>query len=289
MPGIRQIKQRQIAIKRIRKITYAMQVIAETRLARIKKKAVTAKIYHNKIRQILSDIITRSSEIYHPLMDIRKEVKTIAVILINSDEGLCAGFNNNVFGEIRKFMLKEKGRNFKFIALGRKADKFLRGVEKKSVLKKISGINDERRYGACREIAEDVIKLYSRGEIDELYLGYNEYKLNALNNAAMLKVLPVEPVPRHITEENLSDYIYEPSAQQVLSALLPEYVMELIFYAALESRASEELVRMLAMKMATDNADQMIRKLTFSYHRARQEMITNEIAEIINAAQPVTG
>lgn len=285
MPNIREIKQRQLTVSRIRKITYAMQVIAETRTARIKKRAVAAKNYHHKIRQILSDVVARSSETYHPLMETREKIENIALILIGSDEGLCGGFNHNIANRAKIFIQANRDKNFKFITLGRKAEKFLRGADEKQVIKKFSGIADKTRCEICGEVSQKVISLYLSREIDGAFLIYNEYKLNLLGRAAELKILPIEPVPHLVTEKTISDYLYEPSAEELLSALLPEYVFDLIFYAVLESKASEELARMMAMKAATDNADEMMKKLMFSYHKARQANITNEIAEIVNAAQ----
>ncbi|MFH1856932.1 MAG: ATP synthase F1 subunit gamma [Candidatus Omnitrophota bacterium] len=289
MSDIRHIKEKQATIKRIRKITYAMQVVAETRLARIKKKAVEIKNYHNKLRLILSDVIARSTEEYHPLMEIRKTVKTVGVIMVNSDEGMCGGFNNNVFNRVRDFIKRHGGKKFKFISFGRKSERFLRGVEKDSVIKRFSGIAAENRHTIAEEASDEIINLFLTGALDEVYIIYNEYRINILGRASELKILPVEPVLHKVKEKTVSDYLYEPSASELLSALLPEYVLELIFYSLVESRAAEELARQLAMKNATDNADEIMKKLSFAYHRARQAVITNEIAEIVNAAQSVTG
>lgn len=284
MPNIREVKQRQSTVSRIRKITYAMQVIAETRTARIKKKASSAKIYHNKIRQIVSDVIARSGEIYHPLMQTRQKARNIALILVNSDEGLCGGFNYNVFSQAKNFIQANRDKDVKFIALGRKAERFLRGVDGKQVIKRFSDISNKRRQAICEEVSKEIIRGYLSGETDEFFLIYNEYKINIIGGAAVLKILPIEPVPHLVTEKTISDYLYEPRAEELLSGLLPEYVFDLIFYAVLESKASEETSRMLAMKAATDNADEMLKKLLFCYHKARQAMITTEIAEIVNAA-----
>ena len=266
-----------------------MQIISQTKLSNIKKGALQAKDYYDKIKQVLSGVIARSSETYHPLMQARESVNNIGLILVNSDRGLCGGFNNNVFNQARNFIRQNNRKYFKFIAIGKKSNKFLYNLQKESIIKKIFDTKKKKLHQICEEVSKDIIDLYTSKELDEIYLIYNEYKLNLLGRATRLKILPVEPELLLENQEVLTEYLYEPSALAVLSALLPEYVFELVFYAILESRASEELARMFAMKAATDNADEIIKNLQLSYHKARQALITTEITEIINAAQPVTG
>ncbi len=287
MPAIKEIKQRRETIERVRKITYAMQIISQIKLDKVKKGAVWARDYYEKIKQVLFGVVVRSSEIYHPLMQRREKINTIGIILVNSDKGLCGGFNNNVFNQTGNFMQKNSHKHFKFMAIGRKGEKFLHNLQKDLIIKRFFDIKKEQLYQICREICKNVIDLYINKELDEIYLIYNEYKLNLLGKATRLKILPIEPELSLKEGEILTDYLYEPSAPAVLAALLPEYIFELIFYAVLESNASEELARMFAMKMATDNADEIIEDLKLSYNKARQTLITTEIIEIINAAQPV--
>lgn len=283
MPAIKEIKQRRLAVRRIRKITYAMQVIAQTRLARIKKEVVTARDYHKKIRQLLSDIIMRMSENYHPLMKCKETVKTIGLILINSERGLCGAFNNNIFVQTEDFIKQRNDKSFKFIVIGRRGERFLRH-KRKEILKLFFDAEKRGIELVCQEISAQVIKLYVNGELDELHLIYNEYKLNLSGGkAGRLKILPVEPEPMAETEKILVDYLYEPSAEEVLSAILPEYVFEQLYHAFLESRLSEEMTRMMSMKIAVDNADEMLDDLNLSYHKARQALITRELTEITNA------
>lgn len=289
MSAIKKIKQRRETIERVRKITYAMQIISETKLNRIKKRAFQAKDYYRKIKQVLSGVVARSSEIYHPLMQRREKIKTMGLILVNSDEGLCGGFNNNIFSQVKSFMQQNSNNDFKFIALGRRSEKFLYSMQQNTIIKRFFDIKKREPHQICEEVSKDIINLYLSGELDEIYLIYNEYRLNLLGKATRLKILPIEPKLLLEAEKMLTDYLYEPSAPEVLSALLPEYIFELVFYAILESKASEELARMFAMKTATDNADEIIEDLKLSYNKARQALITTEITEIVNAAQPVTG
>jgi len=287
MPAIKEIKQRRETIERVRKITYAMQIISQTKLDKIKKGALQARDYYEKIKQVLFGVVARSSEIYHPLMQKREKINTIGIILVNSDKGLCGGFNNNIFNQARNFMQQNSHKHFKFIAIGGKGEKFLYNLQKDLIIKRFFDIKKDEVYQICEEISKNVIDLYINKELDEIYLIYNEYRLNLLGKATRLKILPIEPELSLKRGEILTDYLYEPSAPAVLTALLPEYIFELIFYAVLESNASEELARMFAMKMATDNADEIIEDLKLSYNKARQTLITTEIIEIINAAQPV--
>jgi F-type H+-transporting ATPase subunit gamma len=283
MSTIRQIKQRQSAIGRIRKITYAMQVIAQTRLAKMKKTTLSARDYHRKLRQILSSIVTRTSEIYHPLLARKEQVKTIGLIMVNSDRGLCGGFNQNVFAQIADFMQQNSDKSFKFIALGRKSERFLRSKEQNRIIKKFFDVEKESSRRISGEISKEIINSYLNGEVEEIYIVYNEYRLHLLGKATRLKILPVEPEPLLDAEERLTDYLYEPSVYEVLSAMLPEYIYEQVYHAILESRVSEEMARMVSMQMATDSADEMIEDLQLIYHKARQALITKELTEITNA------
>ena len=278
----RKIKQRQAAVGRIRKITYAMQVIAQTRLTRMKDMAISARSYHEKIRQILSSIVARQSEAHHPLLEIRDATKTLAAVIINSDRGLCGGFNNNILIKLKSLLRENPQKQIKFISLGKKGRRVLRQVGRGETIKSFLKVEKANLAQLSKELSKEIINLYLEKQTDAVYLIYNQYRLHLLGKATSLKILPIEPELAVAKEQHLSDYLYEPSTNDVLSAILPEYVYEQIYQAVLESRASEEMARMVAMKTATDNADEMIEKLQLAYHKARQALITKELTEIAN-------
>jgi len=199
-------------------------------------------------------------------------------VLITSDRGLCGGYNANL---IRKTsgMIAETQQEVKLVTVGRKGrDFFRRG--KIEFLAEFTGLGDEPSYNQAKEIAQEVIRLYEQGEADEVYLLYTEFVTAMTQRPAQIQLLPIEQPAGTQGKQ----YIFEPTAEEILNSLLPKYVETQIFRTILEGKASEQGARMTAMSSATDNAKDMIEKLSLAMNRARQAAITTEISEIVSGA-----
>jgi len=218
----------------------------------------------------------------HPFLRERKQKKNTAVILITSDKGLCGNFNANIFNAFRENFLDYSGREITGISVGKKGEGFLRRNNIKTIGLEFTSSSRSNDYiDIAVKITEEVARLYLEREIDELVVIYNKFKLQFLGKASVAKLLPIKLEGFKV--KRVRDYIYEPTAYALLDKLLKEYLINQIGQTILESITSEEMARMLAMKQACDNANEVINKLNLSYHKARQANITRELIEITTA------
>lgn len=265
----------------MKQITKAMELVAASKLKRAQDAALAARPYAEKMKEVISSIAAGTDNPSHPMLQSR-EIRRTGYLVITSDRGLAGGYNANVLrlamAEIRRH--QEAGEEFVIMVIGRKGRDFMKR-RKIPIAHEITGLPDSPAYADIRPIAKAAVEGFTNGEYDELYLVYNEFR-NAITQVPVKKrLLP-------LTEENLSGdrtrYEYEPSAEEVLNALLPRYAETLVYSAVLDSKASEHGARMTAMGNASKNASSMIDKLTLEYNRARQAAITQEIAEIVGGA-----
>jgi len=281
MAKLRNVKSRISSVEKIKKITGALEVVALTRLKRLETATMGARFYFDKIQQMLCDISKHVNFTRHPLFDKQKQAEAVAVICITSDKGLCGDFNNNVFNKFSQF-LKEHPEKKKLIAIGRKGLERFSKSKDLEIVKEITGASKEDLKNKIDEVAKFLIESYLNGQIKELHILFNKFKLHLLGEAKSLKLLPVE----FTKEDNVvRDYIYEPDRLEAFDRLLREFISNQIHQAVLESKSAEEMARMIAMKNATESADEMIEGLTLVYHKERQRMITSELLDIVNASQ----
>jgi F-type H+-transporting ATPase subunit gamma len=198
--------------------------------------------------------------------------------VITSDHGLCGGFNYNIVNALNT--VSDDKRKIRLLLIGRKGIIYFRN-KNFNILSEYSDVKADNVRKISGEIAERVIQLYLGKEIDSVRLIFNRFRRHLLGEANISKILPLEKGKK---EKLISDYLYEPEKDEVVESLISEYIKAQITSAILESRASEEMARMVAMKYATDNANELITKLMLDYHKMRQAAITKEIIEVINAA-----
>lgn len=282
MAGMRDIKRRIRSIKNTQQITKAMKMMAATRLRKAQDSVTQARPYANRLQDVLGRLAEGAAGVKHPLLD-KREVNRIGYIVITADRGLCGGYNTNV---IRKVNGQVKTMdNVGMVCVGRKGRDFFRRSGKK-LEAEYTGLGESIEFIQAAEIAKTVIQQYSEGVFDEVRLVYTEFISALTQQVQEVKLLPIEAVG----QEGSVDHkvkpltIFEPSAEEVLNTLLPKYVETLIYRALLEAKASELGSKMTAMGAATDNATEMINKLTLSFNRARQAAITKEIAEVVGGA-----
>ena len=287
MANLKEIKTRIGSVKKTRQITQAMKLVAAAKLKRATEAATAAKPYQGQLQLVLQRVgQSVGDDIDNPLLKSR-EVKKAAVVTLTSDRGMCGGFNNIL---LRKhvFWLDEKGKEAEVenTVFGRKGVSFLAGRDI-DVAHHVVDYGKSTKMDLVRPLCDRLVAGFVDGEVDEVWLVYNEFVNNITQTPKYLKLLPlaVEPEEGDAPAEAGADYRYEPGAEEILDALLPLYVRTLVLQAFLETEAGEYAARMSAMDNATRNASDLIDSLTLEYNRARQAAITTEIIEIVSGAE----
>lgn len=281
MPSFQDLRRRIKSIKSTQQITKAMKAVSAAKMRKAQEAVLAARPYSKRIKGVLGRVAVASSGIKHPLLAVR-EPKKVAYIIITADRGLCGGFNSNVIRRATQ-EIKKVGAELSLVTVGRKSRDFFRRRGFK-IAKQYVGLGDNISYGTARDIASFVVDQYSAEEYDEVQLIYSQYINVMVQKPVMVKLLPAEPPAEEEGEAQKVDYIFEPSAEAVLTELLPKYIENAIYQGLLESKAGEQSARMAAMDNATKNASEMIDKLTMTMNRARQAQITKEISEIVGGA-----
>jgi len=279
MATIRQINRRIKSVRNTSKVTKAMQMIAASKMKRAQERTLAARPYADKICQVLADLAaqTRVGEEGHPLL-VKRPVNNIAVIHITPDRGLCGGLVANINRSAARFIMDNKGVPVSNVTIGRKGRDFmLRSGQK--VRAEFINISDKPSVSDVLPVARIVVEDYTAGLVDEVYISYTQFINTVSQKPAMVKLLPIEPAVFEAGKNN--EYIYEPSSREVIEALLPRFIEMSLYHALLEAIASEQSARMVAMRNATDNAHELIGELTLKYNKARQEMITKELLDIV--------
>jgi F-type H+-transporting ATPase subunit gamma len=281
LANIRLIRRRIRGIQSTSKISRAMEMIATLKMRRAQERGLAGRPYSEKIQQVIADLaaLPQPEAPLHPLLQ-RREVKKIAIIHITPDRGLCGGLNANLNRKTGNFIL---GQNIPvtLITVGRKGRDFMRRYGRE-VRAEFSGLGDRPSLLDTLAIPRIVIDDYTSGVIDLVYVVYAQFISTMAQKPFMRQILPVEPAAIPVAQN--VDYIYEPGPRVVLGELLPRFVEMEVYHAILESIASEQSARMVAMRNATDNANELIEELTLMYNKARQESITTELLDITGGA-----
>lgn len=281
MANIRVIRQRIKGIKNISKITKAMEMIAASKMRKAQERGLAGRPYCQKITQVIASLAALSlvGESAHPLLD-RRKVKKIAIVHIAPDRGLCGGLLANLNRQAGSFIIEQK-IPASIVTVGRKSFDFMRR-SRRDIKAEFNNMGDNPGYLDTLPISHIIIDDFINGEVDEVYISFTQF-INTMNQKAVIeKILPVEPA--QVEKGQNLEYIYEPNSQKVLNNLLPRFVEMRIYHALLEAIASEHSARMVAMRSATDNANELTDDLTLVYNKARQESITTELLDIIGGA-----
>jgi F-type H+-transporting ATPase subunit gamma len=283
MATLKIIRKRITSIRNTQQITKAMKMVSAAKLRRAQEAALMARPYADKMNDILANLSARVSRAAHPLLTAREE-KRIELVLVTSDRGLCGGYNANLIRAAEAFIRRQGGGKEILLALvGRKGADFYRrrrGETGERYLNFLSTPPEE----LAAAIAEKLINRFVDGETDAVYLLYSHFR-SALSQVPTLeKILPVA-LSENQEPEQLTEYLYEPGADELLSSLLPKITEIKIQRALLEATASEHGARMTAMDSATTNASKMMGSLTLQMNRARQASITRELMEIVGTAE----
>lgn len=280
MANLQDIRRRIKGVKNIQQITKAMKMVAAARLRRAQENALANKPYAEKMQQVIADVAKSAGEISHPLLQVRTVEKKVYLVLA-SDKGLAGAYASNVFKELLTQMKSKSEADI--VPVGRKACEYF-GNRGYSIVSKYAGFSERPTYEDAQTIAVDLIKRFIAGECDEINIVYTKF-ISPINVVpATVKLLPFTNLDKG-QESDASEYIYEPSAGEVLSHLLPQYLVTMLYAALLQASASELGARMTAMSNATDNAQELIQKLVLNYNKVRQAGITREISEIVSGAE----
>jgi len=287
MPSSKEIKKQIGSIENTKKITSAMEMVAASKMRKAEARMHATRPYAEKMRQVIGHIGKAHPEYTHPFME-EREAKNAGIIIITSDRGLCGGLNTNAMRETLNLMedLQGQGVAYQAAAIGKKSQPLLNRL----------GVNimaERSDYGDAPEVTDIagtvkvVMDAYMAGELDRVYLVYNQFVNTMTQNVQTEQILPITDVAE--PDELHWDYIYEPEPQAVIDGLMERYVESLVFHGLVENIASEQAARMVAMKSASDNAEDLIEDLKLSYNKARQAAITAELAEITSGAAALEG
>ncbi len=287
MPSLRDIRNRIGSVKSTRQITKAMKMVAAAKLRRAQDAVLKTRPYAQLLDQMLSRVAARAlaeESVAHPLLAPRVQ-QTAEVVVLTSDRGLAGGFNSNIARRAQRF-ITENGERFSKIGvstIGKKGRDYFR-ARKLELRKDFTGIHSDLRYEKAEAIAAEYTERYLAGEVDAVFIAYNEFKSAIAQKPVVVQLLPIETPPAEASASGI-DFKYEPSRDALLAELLPRQIAMQVWRALLESAASEHGARMSAMESATKNAEEMIAALTLQYNRARQAYVTKELMEIVSGAE----
>jgi len=286
MSGAKEIRGKIKSIKNTQKITKAMEMVAASKMRKAQDRMRASRPYAEKMRNVIAHLSQAHAEIKHPYM-VEREIKRVGYVVVTSDRGLCGGLNVNLFKKTINDMKAhaDKGAEVDVVPVGKKAVEFFKR-NPGNVVAEASQLGDAPRINDLVGSIKVMLDAFTMGKIDALYLVSNEFVNTMTQTPTVLQMLPISGS----TDEKLKhhwDYIYEPDSKEILDGLLMRFVESQVYQGVVENIACEMSARMIAMKNATDNANDIIDALETKYNKARQAAITQEISEIVAGASAV--
>lgn len=280
MANLKEIRSRIASINSTMQITSAMKMVSAAKSKKAQDAIMAMKPYANKLNELLNSLGSALGE-SNPFMPRTESPENILVLAITSDRGLCGAFNSNIIKQAMAISERFEGKNVTFRTIGKKGNDILRKTGK--VVYFDEHIFDSLSFAKITPIAEELMNAYQSGTYDKIILLYNSFKNVATQVVTEEIFLPIQPVSEN--NEASLDYIYEPSKQTIVDALIPKSLKMQLYKALRDSFAAEHGARMTAMHKATDNATELRNQLKLTYNKARQTTITNEILEIVAGAE----
>jgi len=287
--GLQDLKKRIKSIKSTRQVTKAMEAVAASKMRKAVDKALVSRNYSGLGWQLINNLAQVTDESMHPLLKKRDKVHKILLIFITSDKGLCGGLNSQVIRTMYQFFTENNDKDIEVIAIGKKGQHVLKKINKK-IIGAYQGMADDPTITKIRPIASTVLWGFIDNLYDQVNIIFTDFKSALSQKPILRQLLPLqkESMENIVGPEqqqknavqDVTEYLFEPDPKRLLDYLLPRLMEVQIYQAMLESTASEHSSRMLAMRNATDSANDMIYDLTLSYNQIRQSSITQEIAEI---------
>ncbi len=288
MATLREIRGRIKGVKTTQQVTKAMKMVAAAKLRRSQDAVLQARPYAFKMQELLESLSQKVDTSQFPLLSPRKEIKSVLVIAVAADRGLCGAFNSNLFKTAHQVLDVEyanllKAGKVKMICVGKRSvEHFVKGGYQ--VIGEYGGIFSKIDFASAKAISEQATTMYLSGDVDRVIVVYNEFKSLLASKLKTDVFLPIMPSEKKQGQLVGGDYIYEPSPEAIINELVPRHLATQIWRILLESFAAEQAARMMAMDSATENAKELLRTLSITYNRARQAAITKEIIEIVSGA-----
>lgn len=290
MPSLRSIRGRIKSVKNTRQITKAMEMVASAKMRKAQLRVRATRPYAEKIRQLMGRLAMIERSFPHPFF-MERPLKTVGIILVSTDRGLCGPINANLFRQVNRFMAERPDLRFEFVVIGKKGQDFVRRNALKTV-GAISGVKDRGEISEILPATQVAVEEFRSGRWDEVWVFYTEFVSTLTQKPRMEKMLPIAP---GLTGDGtvapspfLGEYLYEPDTKEILEVLIPRYFESVVFQRVMENFASEYSARMMAMRNATSNAKEVIYEMTLIYNKLRQAAITKEISEIASGADAVS-
>jgi F-type H+-transporting ATPase subunit gamma len=289
MANLKEIRSRITSVSSTRQITSAMKMVSAAKLRRAQDAITQMRPYANKLQELLSNLSDSADDIEGSVYTEQREEKRILIIPITSNRGLAGAFNANIIKETNRLIAEEyASMDITVLAIGKKADDFFKktdhNIKGTTLPGKLDQIYDDLTFERVSKVAQKVMRSFTYKQFDKVVLVYNQFVNAAVQSVQVEQMLPI--LPAEIEQSSAkSDYIFEPSKEEIISELIPKSLKLQLFKAILDSHASEHGARMTAMHKATDNATELIGDLKLVYNKARQASITNEILEIVGGAE----
>ena len=281
MPALIDIRRRIRSVKSTQQITKAMKMVSAAKLRRAQDAMFAARPYARKMMEVLNNLASRARPHLHPLLEERGNAK-ILLVVVTADKGLCGSFNANIIRTARRFLDERAAKDMSLNLVGRKGRDFFRR-RSVAVRSEHVGVFQALRYPTAQAIARELTEDFTSGRVDRVFLLYNEFKSVIQQRIVVEQLLPIE---RNLIDprEPALDYLYEPGPEGIFASILPRHVEIQVWRALLESAAAEHGARMASMDAASNNAGEMIGKLTLYMNKVRQAAITKEIIEVVSGA-----
>ena len=292
MASLKEIRAKVASIKSTQKITRAMQMVAASKMRRAQERMQLGRPYADSMRRVVSHLVKASPDYKHPYL-LPRAVNRVGYIVVSSDRGLAGGLNINLFKKLMQHVKQQKSQSVetRFAVIGQKGVSFFKTFGG-TVIAAETHYGDNPSFEQLSVPVQVMLDAYNRGEIDEIYLVYNEFVNAMTQNPSVQRLVPI--AAESLVDETMAnrehswDYIYEPTTKELLDGLMGRYVESIVYQGVVENIASEQSARMVAMKAATDNAGNLINELQLVYNKLRQAAITREISEIVGGAAAVS-
>ncbi len=291
MAGGKEIRTKISSVQSTQKITRAMEMVAASKMRKAQQRMLETRPYSDKIQRVISHIANAQSEYQHTFFQSRP-VKTVGLVVVATDRGLCGGLNINLFRHLVEQIMtwQEQGIEVKLSVIGAKGLSFFKRLNCE-ILASTTHLGDNPSISDVIGPVAVMLRSFEEQGIDSLYLAYNKFINTMSQSPQVMPLLPISPEAMEVDEKEVSkshwDYIYEPEAKELLDSLLTRFIESQVYQGAVENFASEQAARMVAMKSATDNAGTLIDDLKLVYNKARQAAITQELSEIVGGAAAV--
>lgn len=292
MASLKEIRAKVASIKSTQKITRAMQMVAASKMRRAQERMQLGRPYADSMRRVVSHLVKASPDYKHPYL-VPRAVNRVGYIVVSSDRGLAGGLNINLFKRLMQHVKQQKSQSVetRFAVIGQKGVSFFKTFGG-TVIAAETNYGDNPSFEQLSVPVQVMLDAYNRGEIDEIYMVYNEFVNAMTQNPSVQRLVPI--AAESLVDETMAnrehswDYIYEPTTKELLDGLMGRYVESIVYQGVVENIASEQSARMVAMKAATDNAGNLINELQLVYNKLRQAAITREISEIVGGAAAVS-